>query len=198
MRSKAKEFKTRIIGGKYRGRKIKIPAANTTRSSKNILKEALFNTLQNDTYGVIFVELFAGSGSVGFEALSRGASRLIAFEQDRNAFEVLKKNAALFDEDIELVFGDSFANFASIAQRLAQQKQSATIYYFDPPFEIRDGMSDIYEKTKMLISKIVPNSSDIVIIEHMSTAKLSQTIGAFELFKRKKYGKSSLSYYGAI
>ena len=86
---KIKIFTTTIIGGKYRGMKIEIPSIHTTRGSKSILKESLFNTLQFDLIDKNFVELFSGSGSVGLEALSRGAGACYFIEYNRDAYRIL-------------------------------------------------------------------------------------------------------------
>ncbi|NOR55630.1 MAG: 16S rRNA (guanine(966)-N(2))-methyltransferase RsmD, partial [Sulfurovum sp.] len=74
-KEKIKIFTTTITGGEYKGKKVEIPDIFTTRSSKGILKESLFNTLQFDIMDKNFVEVFSGSGSIGLEALSRGAGQ---------------------------------------------------------------------------------------------------------------------------
>ena len=75
-------METKIIGGKYKGKKIKLPPLSVTRSSKSILRESLFNTLQQDIAGKNLVEVFAGSGSIGLEAISRGAKKVFFIEKN--------------------------------------------------------------------------------------------------------------------
>jgi 16S rRNA G966 N2-methylase RsmD len=70
-----------------------------------------------------------------------------------------------------------------------------TYFYFDPPFSIREGMEEIYQKTLALIAAIEPEVCEMVIVEHMSNLELPSTIGQLSLWKKKKFGKSTLSYY---
>jgi len=93
---------TQIIGGKYRGKKIALPPVVTTRSSKSRLKESFFNTIQFDIVDANFIEMFAGSGSVGLEAISRGAKRVYFFEKNAVALQTLRKNISSFGRDDSL------------------------------------------------------------------------------------------------
>ena len=194
-KNRIKVFKTPIIAGKYKGKQILIPAIDTTRSSKSILRESLFNTIAFDVVDSNFVEMFAGSGSVGLEALSRGAKKSYFIEKNRDAYKMLNDNVNNIDKDnSEILNGDAFALFDSLYNRL-KCENTPTIFYFDPPFSIREGMEDIYNNTIELISKIKDSFVTDVIIEHMSDIELPKTIGSLELNKYKKFGKSSLSYY---
>jgi len=192
---KIKTFKTPIIGGKYKGRLIEVPAINTTRSSKSILRESLFNTLQFDIMDKNFVEVFAGSGSIGIEAMSRGAKGVYFIEKNRTAYNQLQSNIQLLGiTNSTTLLGDSFEKFTTVLSQLAQD-QTPTYFYFDPPFSTREGMEDIYDKTIALIESIDTNICEMVIVEHMTNLDMPQTIGNLKLKKRKKFGKSSLSYY---
>ncbi len=194
-KKKIKYFKTPIIAGKYKGKNIEIPAIDTTRSSKSILRESLFNTIAYDVVDSIFVELFAGSGSIGLEALSRGAKEAYFFEKNPIAHRLLKDNIAnIAPDSSHIIYGDVFELFDDFYDRL-KDKNEPTFFYFDPPFSIREGMEDIYDKCINLISKIKDPFAKMVIIEHMSNVKLPENIGSLELIKNKKFGKSSLSYY---
>ncbi|WP_281950844.1 16S rRNA (guanine(966)-N(2))-methyltransferase RsmD [Nitrosophilus kaiyonis] len=188
-------LETRIIAGKYKGKKIKLPSLNVTRSSKNILKESLFNTLQYDIIDRNFVEVFAGSGSVGLEALSRGASHVYFIEIDRDSFDILTKNAKSLDfKKCTLIFGDAFEKIFDVIEDLKRKKEKA-YFYFDPPFSIREGKEDIYDRVFETIKKIPKEVVHMIIIEHMTKMDMPESIGKYKLIKRKKFGKSSLSYY---
>jgi len=191
-------LKTKIIAGKFKGKSIEIPDIDTTRSSKSILKESFFNTLQNEVMDRNFVEVFAGSGSIGLEALSRGARRCFFIEKNSIAFNTLKKNIYTLEssEQCEIFLGDSFKKFDMVIE-IIQKSDTKTYFYFDPPFSIREGMDDIYQKTLLLIAKIEPKNCAMVIIEHMSDLKLPNEIGEVILAKQKRFGKSTLSYYRA-
>ena len=88
---------TTISAGKYKGRKIELPSLSSTRSTKAILKGSVFDTLQFDIVGETFVEVFGGSGSMGLEALSRGAKHAYFIEKNSAAYSILKKNCKLID-----------------------------------------------------------------------------------------------------
>ncbi|HWV88478.1 MAG TPA: 16S rRNA (guanine(966)-N(2))-methyltransferase RsmD, partial [Burkholderiales bacterium] len=83
--------KIRIIGGEYRGRKIPVPRRPDLRPTPDRVRETLFNWLGQSLHGLSCLDLFAGSGALGFEAASRGASRVVLVEQDRAVFDLLKK-----------------------------------------------------------------------------------------------------------
>lgn len=188
-------LETRIIAGEFKGKKIKLPSLDVTRSSKNILRESLFNTLQYDVIDKNFVEVFAGSGSVGLEALSRGAKHVYFIELDKNSFEILKKNAKSLDiSRCTLIFGDAFEKIFDVIEDLKRKKEKA-YFYFDPPFSIREGHEDIYDKVIETIKKIPKEVVEMIIIEHMTKVDLPKIIGKYELVKKRKFGKSSLSYY---
>ena len=190
-----KNFKTHIIAGKYKGKPIEIPSIDTTRSSKSILRESLFNTLQFEVIDKNFFEVFAGSGSVGLEALSRGAKHAYFIEKNKIAFNTLQENVKNINKnDSTMLIGDSFEKFTTI-YNILKNDHTKTYFYFDPPFSIRENMDDIYKKTIDLISSIDKDICELVIIEHMSDVELPETIGNVNLLKIKKFGKSTLSYY---
>ncbi|MDQ7084535.1 MAG: 16S rRNA (guanine(966)-N(2))-methyltransferase RsmD [Sulfurovum sp.] len=194
-KERIKIFTTSITAGQYKGKKIEIPDIFTTRSSKGILKESLFNTLQFNIIDKNFVEVFSGSGSIGLEALSRGASKAYFMEYNKIAFKSLEDNIKrIAPSTSELFFGDSFEKFATVYS-LIKQTNTKTYFYFDPPFATRDGMDDIYHQTISLIETIEEPYCEMVIVEHMSNLDLPQNIGQMKQIKRKKFGRSTMSYY---
>ncbi|HHH51383.1 MAG TPA: 16S rRNA (guanine(966)-N(2))-methyltransferase RsmD [Campylobacterales bacterium] len=192
---KNQNFRTKIIGGEYKGKFIEIPNISTTRSSKGILKESLFNTLQFDIIDKNFVEVFSGSGSIGLEALSRGARECYFIEYNKIAYRVLQQNIKQLNPNIcHHFFGDSFEKFDMVLDMLKSSKEK-TYFYFDPPFATRNGMDDVYDKTIALIEKIDSSSCEMVIVEHMTKLDMPKEIGALEQIKRKKFGRSTMTYY---
>ena len=182
----------KIVAGKYKNQTVNLPSQDSTRSTKSIMKESLFNTLQFDIVGEDFVEVFGGSGSMGLEALSRGASHAYFFEKDRKAYTILRENCSrIAKNDTTCISGDSFVEFPKFIQKLRKK----TYFYFDPPFSIRDGMQNIYENTVKLIEMIPHELSHLIIIEHMSSQKMPDVIGSYKIKKIKKFGKSTLTYY---
>ena len=193
--AKKENFRTKIIGGEFKGKFIEIPNIQTTRSSKSILKESLFNTLQFDIIDKNFVEIFSGSGSIGLEALSRGASKCYFIEYNKIAYRVLQDNIKLLNPSkCHHIYGDSFEKFDTILGMLKNSNEK-TYFYFDPPFATRDGMDDVYDKTLLLIEKIDASMCEMVIVEHMTQLDMPKEIGELEQFKRKKFGRSTMTYY---
>lgn len=181
-----------ISAGKYKGKKLALPSLESTRSTKAILKGSLFDSLQYDIMDEVFVEVFGGSGSMGLEALSRGAKHAYFIEKDKAAYQTLKSNCKVIDEIHSTPLqGDSFVLFPSLLSQLS----SKAYFYFDPPFSIREGMEDIYQKVIDLIASIPREKAQLIVIEHMSTLVLPNQIGIYTLQKTKKFGNSSLSYY---
>jgi 16S rRNA (guanine(966)-N(2))-methyltransferase RsmD len=194
-KERIKIFTTTISAGEHKGKKIEIPDIFTTRSSKGILKESLFNTLQFDIIDKNFVEVFSGSGSIGLEALSRGAGEVYFMEYNRTAYKCLEANVKRIDPSkSHLFYGDSFEKFETIYSMVKKSKEK-TYFYFDPPFSTRDGMDDIYDKTIALIETIEPEVAQMVMVEHMTNLTMPETIGKLNLMKRKKFGRSTITYY---
>ena len=190
---KSKPLTKKIISGKFKGKVLKLPSKDTTRSSKAIVLESFFNTLQFDIVEANFVEVFSGSGSIGLEALSRGAANVKFMEKDSDALKVLKSNIAQTDPNSCQIFaGDSFLNINSVVKSL---KNESAYFYIDPPFSIREGMEDIYDKTMNLISSLPKENVELIIVEHMTGLEISENIGSFELKKSKKFGNTTLTYY---
>jgi len=194
-KEKIKIFTTTITAGTHKGKKIEIPDIFTTRSSKGILKESLFNTLQFDIIDKNFVEVFSGSGSIGLEALSRGAGEAYFMEYNRTAFKCLEANVKRIEPSkSHLFYGDSFEKFETV-YRMVKNSKEKTYFYFDPPFATRDGMDDVYNKTIALIETIEPEICEMVIVEHMSNLNMPEKIAKMMLKKRKKFGRSTITYY---
>ncbi len=183
---------TTINSGKHKGKKLLLPSLSTTRSTKSIIKESFFNTIQFEIIGKNFVEAFAGSGSVGLEAYSRGAKRIYFLEKDHKAYKILLQNIKSLDCDSCVAYNvDTFTEFS----KLLNEIDDKTYFYFDPPFEIRDGMDEIYQKVYRLIKSIPADICELIAIEHMSGLKVPDDIGVYQKTKSKKFGKTTISYY---
>ena len=190
-----KKYSLQIIAGKYKGKKLSIPSKSITRSSKSIIRGSVFDTLQFDIIDSNFVEVFAGSGSIGIEAMSRGAKKTFFIEKDREAFNILNDNLKIADDsDYEVLFGDSFEKIDEIIDILKNNNETS-YFYLDPPFPIRDNMKNIYDKIIEMIEMIPSEIVKLIIIEHMSSIQFPENIKNFQQIKTKKFGKTSLSYY---
>ena len=181
---KSKAISKKIISGKFKGKTLKLPSKITTRSSKSIVLESFFNTIQFNIVDAVFVEVFSGSGSIGLEALSRGAEKIIFMEQDRDALKVLKQNISLMDPSVCEVFGgNSFVNIDAVVKSLKKVGDEA-YFYIDPPFSVREGMEDIYDKMMNLISSLPKEVVKLIIIEHMTGLEIPSALGDYSITKQ--------------
>jgi 16S rRNA (guanine(966)-N(2))-methyltransferase RsmD len=191
---KSSDITKKIVSGKFKNKILKLPSKTTTRSSKAIVLESFFNTIQFEIIDATFVELFSGSGSIGLEALSRGAKKVIFMERDHEALKVLKENIAQTDPALcEVYKGDTFTNIAAVVKALQKRGEKA-YFYIDPPFNIREGMEDIYDKTISLIASLPKECVKLIIIEHVSGLEIPATIGSYNIKKSKKFGNTTLTY----
>ena len=192
---KNKQIVTKIIAGKYKGKVLSLPSLEVTRSSKAILKESFFNTVQFDIIDTVFIEAFGGSGSIGLEALSRGAKVAYFCEVDKKSFKILQQNCDVIDSSsCVTILGDTFEKVPLILEQLKNSKDEI-ILYLDPPFDFRDGMEDIYKQTFQMVSQIQNTNILLITFEHMTGLDMPQTLGKFTKSKTKKFGKSSLTHY---
>jgi 16S rRNA (guanine966-N2)-methyltransferase len=119
----------RIIGGELRGRKISFPDAKDLRPTPDRVRETLFNWLQMQIHGARCLDLFAGSGALGLEALSRGAAEVVFVERDGRVAQKLRENLALLGQDRARCVQ------ASAEQFLRGEAESFDIVFLDPPFK---------------------------------------------------------------
>jgi 16S rRNA (guanine966-N2)-methyltransferase len=120
--------RVRIIAGKWRSRVVKFPAAAELRPTPDRVRETLFNWLGQRLDGLACVDLFAGSGALGFEALSRGATRVVMVERDRNVAAGLRESARVLDaQGLEVVESESLAYLGGCSERF-------DVAFVDPPY----------------------------------------------------------------
>ncbi len=120
----------RIITGKARGTKLEAPEGLNTRPTAERTKEAVFSAVQFSIEGRLVLDLFAGSGQMGLEALSRGARRCVSIDSDRKACEIIRKNASKthLEENLRLMNGDVISSLG----KLKGEKYS--LVFMDPPY----------------------------------------------------------------
>jgi 16S rRNA (guanine(966)-N(2))-methyltransferase RsmD len=191
-----KKITKRIIAGKYKNKVIELPSLDTTRSTKSIVKESFFNTLQFDIIDVNFVEAFGGSGSMGLEALSRGAAKAYFCEIDKQSYKTLQKNCASIDKDNSItVLADSFEFIPRLVNEQLKNDPNPIVVYIDPPFDFRDGMEEVYDKSFQLAKDLDNEKLFMIAYEHKSQLQMPDTLGKYKKTKTKKFGNTSLSYY---
>ncbi|CAD7287020.1 RsmD family RNA methyltransferase [Campylobacter suis] len=180
-----------ISTGKFKGKKIELPSLKTTRSTKSIVKGSFFDTVRDELYGKVFIEGFGGSALMACEAFSNGAKNAIAIEIDKDAFKLTSKNMASIDKNLKAIHGDSFALLPAIIASASEP----VMLYLDPPFDIRNGFGDIYKKTVKMVESLDESKIFMIIFEHSSQIKFDEKISNFTMFKSKKFGATTLSYY---
>jgi 16S rRNA (guanine966-N2)-methyltransferase len=177
----------RIIGGKAKGRKLHFPSDSKERPTSDFLREALFNLLgplQNKT----FLDLFAGSGSVGLEAASRGAQGIFFVEKNKNLVEVIKKNiqTCCLDINCRVIAGD--IEFA--LRDLFRKKYEMDIIFADPPYH-----KGIVETTLKLVSKHnILREKGIIVIQHSIKETLGELADNIYQTGQRKYGDNALTF----
>lgn len=170
--------KITITGGKYRGRKIATPGGAThPMGSRERL--ALFNMLTGKIEGVFVLDAFAGSGSLGIEALSRGASEVVFVEKNRVATEVIKQNLA------ELGVSDSAKVIKSSVKDALSDLGEFAVVLADPPYD----NFDITEVEKLAL---VVKKGGFLVLSHPGEAP---EIKGLTLAKTRKYAGASISVY---
>jgi len=121
-----------ILGGEFKGRKLHVSKTGATRPTLAIVRKAVFDILQEEVVGAQFLDLFAGAGGIGFEALSRGASHVTFVESDRSAIRCLQTNAALVHKNQECTIM-GYDVFLAL-KKLSTQNKQFDLIYADPPY----------------------------------------------------------------
>ena len=147
----------RIIGGKARGTKLYTLEGNNTRPTLDRVKESLFNIIQNYIQDSVFLDLFAGSGAIGLEAVSRGAKKSILCDNSKEAINIIKQNIkkTKFENRIQLY------KLPYDKALIEQINEKIDIIYIDPPYETNFA----YEALKIILEKELIKQESIVIIE---------------------------------
>jgi len=181
---KGRQGRVRIIGGHYRRRLLEVASRPGLRPTPDRVRETVFNWLGQELPGLACLDLFAGSGALGFEAASRGAARVVMVEDDREALAALERNrAALGATQVEIVRGDAQA-------WLARARESFDVVFLDPPFR--------QNAVPALLQKIAPRLAPGARVYAESAAPLEAPAPWREL-KRARAGQVSyqLFEYGA-
>ncbi len=180
----------RVIAGKAKGRLLAAPEGKNTRPITSKIKEALFSSLQMQLADARFLDLFAGSGSIGIEAMSRGAKKVVFVEKGREAVNIIKKNLAAcrFSDGYELYQDDVFARI----RWLKEKGYLFDIIYLDPPFTVDEIFLPVMEA---LDEADLLDGGGVIVIRTSREKDMPDTIGKLKKFKLKTYGISRVHYY---
>jgi 16S rRNA (guanine(966)-N(2))-methyltransferase RsmD len=181
----------KIIAGTFKNRSILSPKGEKTRPTSSRLRETLFNICQQYIEGTVFLDLFAGSGAMGFEALSRGASFVTFVDNDRNAIQSIKKNIEMLGvkECTAVVQGDVL----QALERFQRQEKRFDIIYADPPYE--DRYSGLLLK-EMDRSNLL-NEGGTFFLEESSKIRLDvDSLTRLKMANKRVSGRSVLFEFG--
>jgi 16S rRNA (guanine966-N2)-methyltransferase len=178
----------RVIGGTYRGRRLRTAEGLEVRPTSDRLRETLFNILAPKIHGSRFLDICAGSGAVGIEALSRGATRATLIERSRRACAVIEANL----EALGLKIGEVIRQDALTAlKRLQETGAQFDIIFFDPPYA-----SEIYGKAMdMLGTGNLLAPGGLIVVEHRVKAPTESEYGGLRIYRQVKQGESGLAFY---
>ena len=170
-----------ITAGKFKGRKIIAPNEKITRPTLSKTREGVFNTLFSmiDFEEKSFLDMYAGSGIMGLEALSRGFCEVVCIEKSLQISKILKKNYASLGLKPNCYVGDSIKVVPKI-------EKTFDVIYIDPPYA-----SDLYEKSLQIIKTCnLLKDKGIIILEHSKPLDFCE----FELIKKKIYSQKMVTY----
>jgi 16S rRNA (guanine(966)-N(2))-methyltransferase RsmD len=184
----------RIIAGSLRSRRLEAPPGLATRPSSDRLRETLFNVLAPRIEGAVFLDLYAGSGAVGLEALSRGAARVEFVERDAAALKVLRGNL----ERLGIAGGFRIHAVAvgAFLRRAAEapKQERYEVVFLDPPWDA----AEEYAATLGFLGGPAAGllgEEALVIVEHRRKVRLEDRYGSLERTRLLEQGDAALSFY---
>ncbi len=182
----------RVIAGTYRSRPLVAPRGMQTRPTSDRLRETLFNILAPRIEGSRFVDLYAGTGAVGIEALSRGAEHVWFAEDSKAALAALQKNLTALRITKGFTLEDR--GVGALLQRLSKA-QPVDVVFLDPPYEDEDEYSGTlnFLGSERGRSLLAPDA--MVVAEHSSKTKLAQQYGGLVHSRFLKQGDAALSFF---
>jgi 16S rRNA (guanine(966)-N(2))-methyltransferase RsmD len=181
----------RVIAGTQKGRRLHGPHGSGLRPTSDRVKEALFSILGSRIGGSRFLDLYAGTGAIGIEALSRGAERVTFVEPDQAALRVLRANLAQCGLDTAADI--HMCSAGSFLKRRAQAPDRYDLVFADPPY--RHDHLDTLRSALAETTVVAPGA--LIVLEHSSKTAVPATHGRLILLKQYKYGDTTLSVFEA-
>ncbi len=175
----------RVSGGIGRGRRLKAPSGAAIRPTSDKVKQALFNILGEKAAGSVFLDLFAGAGGIGIEALSRGAERVVFVDASRSSLDVIKQNIG------QMGFGNKAQVAASKAEAFLKKPSGPyDIVFLDPPYA-----EELQPLLELVARSGVLKPEALVIAEHFKKQPSPEKAGSLTLFREARYGDTVLAFY---
>lgn len=186
----------RVIAGTYRSRSLVAPRGLQTRPTSDRLRETLFNILASRLEGCRFVDLYAGTGAVGIEAISRGAEHVWFAENAEPALVSLRQNLAALKISRSFTLEDR--GVGALLQRLEKLPKPVDVVYLDPPYEAEDEYSGTLNFFGSVRGRAILSEDAFVIAEHSSKSKLAMRYGVLEHTRLLKQGDAALSFFALV
>jgi len=180
----------RVIAGEYRSRKLKGPGALRLRPTSDRLRETLFNVLGPSLEDSLFIDLFAGTGAVGIEAISRGARETIFVESNPKAARLIRENLNTLEirEGVELIEAPAIRGL----EKMTARHLLADFIFLDPPYE---KTSEYLQVLEFLDASHLIAPRGFVIVEHYWKTELPEFLTRLECTRRIEQGDAILSFY---
>lgn len=187
----------RVIAGKYRSRPLQSLRGMDIRPTSDRLRETLFNVLTAGNpaslQASVWIDLFAGTGAVGIEAISRGAGNVYFVESSRAAAEMIQKN--LKSLGVATGFDILQEDVAPGLKRLERQGVTANVVFLDPPYRLEDS----YAKTLLALAESpIISASGVVIAEHEKHFDPGGKFGDLRRYRILRQGSAALSFYRLV
>jgi len=181
----------RIIAGELRGRRLRTPPGRSTRPTADRTREAVFDILGDLPRGAWVLDLFAGSGAFGIEALSRGAAGAVFVENDRRAFAVLRGNLQALDlgRRSRAFFRDAARGLGFLARGFRFR-----IAFLDPPY--RAGL--VPPALQALAAAGCMDPAGLLVVEHAADEEVPESAGPFRRSDLRRYGDTLVSFYSSM
>ena len=185
----------RVIAGTYRSRTLTAPPGLSTRPTSDRLRETLFNVLAPRIQGVAFLDLYAGSGAVGIEALSRGAASVTFVERAAPALKILRDNLdRLGITESFRIHSGAAASFLRRAKGPGPKPERHEMVYLDPPYDAAGEYAAVLGLLGGEAAAFLAPGA-VVIAEHRRKEKLEASYGALERYRLLQQGDAALSFY---
>ncbi len=179
----------RVIGGTAGGRRLRIPRGRSVRPTSDRVKESIFNILFGRLEVITVLDLFAGSGNLGIEALSRGAEQAVFVDRDRKCARIIRENLSDlgFTSKGEVLQLDCLTAITQLGERL----QRFPLIFFDPPYE--EGW--VYKSLIALADKGLIEDDGWIVAEHSFREPVPDQCGDLKLEDQRAYGETRVSFY---
>jgi 16S rRNA (guanine966-N2)-methyltransferase len=175
----------RIVAGRFRGRPLYGPSGHGLRPTADHMKESIYNVLQGWFPGARVLDLYAGTGNLGLEALSRGAARVVLVENARAALRLIARNLEALGarDEVEVVSGDALRYLRH------SRRQRFDVVLADPPYE-----AGVEEELMAALPEAAPPFGSCFVLQHRRTWQLDAVPSTFSLWRSKRFGDTVVDF----